>query len=744
VSRLEANLPATKPKVVAARIGRQWELFRPIQNTEFAPIEGRSAGWAKVGLGYYYALAALSVAGALALRRRGVGLIPLVAQIISVTVTAAYAYGNTRFRASAEPVLCILAAVALAPLLATGAARWRRVAAASADSREQESSAFVAGGSGALVSLRSWRHWAELACLGVIIGAPLRGMYLSSGATMEEGFMLTFPERVLAGDVPNVDFLHLYGPGSLHALAGVYQVFGVDLFVQRTYGLVQHLGIILGVYVLLRAWGRLAALGGAALATVLVLAPIGLSALAWNGAVAFGLWSVIFALRARAATSKRPGVCWAVAGLLSGLALTFRPDLVIALALAHAFLLWRSGGLTRFVAGAVAGLLPFIVHFAIAGPSAVIDGMLLDPVRYLRPGRELPQPPSWDRFDGALQVIADKFPPWWKVPHLFGPQQLFLWFFLLPVVAIGVVAVGAVLRRRSLPDTPHRHRLDVLVAAGAFGFGLLPQAFQRPDSAHLAWVSCVCFPVAIAAIIEVAGARRPSSLPMYRALVGIGVVAVSMLVVFPYFSYRPYLAYSRQSIGDVPQGGIKVERNGRAFYLGDTRPWNAANEVIADLDARAQPGERLLVGPVDLRQTIYSDVFFYYLFPELTPATYYIEMDPGLANAEGTRLTGDVESADWLILTRYWSGWIEPNTSTVFGDDKPNQAVEENFCLRGSYQNDLIRLYQRCDTPDGIGPYEGPYEPDYDYAVEVSVPVPQRPDGTSPFEPGPFVPFVAG
>jgi hypothetical protein len=188
----------------------------------------------------------------------------------------------------------------------------------------------------------------------------------------------------------------------------------------------------------------------------------------------------------------------------------------------------------------------------------------------------------------------------------------------------------------------------------------------------------------------------------------------------------------RQSLGQVAVG-LPVERNGRTFYLGDTRPWEAANEVVAALDAVAQPGERLLVGPVDLRQTIYSDVFFYYLFPELTPATFYIEMDPGLANAEGTRLTGDVASADWLILTRYWSGWIEPNTSVVFGDDRPNQVVEEQFCLRGSFQNDLVRLYQRCPVGDGIGPYEGPYEPAYDYAVEVSVPVPPRPDGTSPF-----------
>ena len=57
--------------------------------------------------------------------------------------------------------------------------------------------------------------------------------------------------------------------------------------------------------------------------------------------------------------------------------------------------------------------------------------------------------------------------------------------------------------------------------------------------------------------------------------------------------------------------------------------------MIADLDRMSKPGERLLVGPSDLRRTWYSDAFFYYMFPELTPATYFIEMDPGLANAPG-------------------------------------------------------------------------------------------------------------
>ena len=56
--------------------------------------------------------------------------------------------------------------------------------------------------------------------------------------------------------------------------------------------------------------------------------------------------------------------------------------------------------------------------------------------------------------------------------------------------------------------------------------------------------------------------------------------------------------------------------------------------VIAAAAKISKPGQRLFVGPVDLRKTPYSDAYLYYMLPDLVPATYYIEMDPGVANAE--------------------------------------------------------------------------------------------------------------
>ena len=56
------------------------------------------------------------------------------------------------------------------------------------------------------------------------------------------------------------------------------------LAAERTFGLLQHLGIIFGLFALARPWGRLAATIVAAFAVFYVMTPIALTAMAWNGA----------------------------------------------------------------------------------------------------------------------------------------------------------------------------------------------------------------------------------------------------------------------------------------------------------------------------------------------------------------------------------------------------------------------------------------------------------------------------
>jgi hypothetical protein len=66
------------------------------------------------GIIAYYPLAALALVGGWYLRRRRQGMLwPLLVPAIAATVGVAVTYGQTRFRAAAEPTIVILAAVAL-------------------------------------------------------------------------------------------------------------------------------------------------------------------------------------------------------------------------------------------------------------------------------------------------------------------------------------------------------------------------------------------------------------------------------------------------------------------------------------------------------------------------------------------------------------------------------------------------------------------------------------------------------
>jgi hypothetical protein len=49
-----------------------------------------------------------------------------------------------------------------------------------------------------------------------------------------------------------------------------------------------------------------------------------------------------------------------------------------------------------------------------------------------------------------------------------------------------------------------------------------------------------------------------------------------------------------------------------------------------------------------------------------------------------------------VILTGFWDGWHEPNSSMDYGSDQPNQVLHDKFCEVNSYQNGLVRLFRRC------------------------------------------------
>jgi len=106
------------PVVMAARVGRMWDVYRPAQNVRFNDtLEGRGERASQAGLWMYYALLPLAVVGGVSLHRRRITLIPLVAPMLLISVTAALAFGTTRYRVPADVALVVLAGIGVAALV---------------------------------------------------------------------------------------------------------------------------------------------------------------------------------------------------------------------------------------------------------------------------------------------------------------------------------------------------------------------------------------------------------------------------------------------------------------------------------------------------------------------------------------------------------------------------------------------------------------------------------------------------
>ncbi|MCB1026647.1 MAG: hypothetical protein KDB24_02665, partial [Microthrixaceae bacterium] len=481
----------------------------------------------------------------------------------------------------------------------------------------------------------------------------------------------------------------------------------------------QHGALVFGLFALIRPWSRALATGAALTALVQVITPVGLTALAWDGAIALAVWALVLATasldRQCAGPSATPGTepttptRWervrpGAAGLLGGLALLYRPDLIVAVGLALGLVGWLLAGRDRrLLAGGVAvGVAPMLIQLALAGPMRAINGMVLDPVLRLRGGRSLPTPPSTTELASTLQRAAALRTNGWPLPQLTPAMQVAVWFWALVAGTLGVVVVGALLwRRRTEPRTAR------FLAFGALAVGVMPQALQRPDTTHLAWVGCLTLPAVAVAATELVRSRgwfagewrwrgrlldarstnrfAPAAIAL---LVGGGLVLSA-----PQYTSRAYIDLVGQSLG-IDATAVKVTRGERHYYYGDPQRAADLQGAIDLLDERSKPGQRLVVGTGDLRFTPYSDAIVYWMFPELVPGTYFIEMDPGLANLAGNGLATDIEQADWVLQTRFWDDWDEPNDSVNPGDPLPNAVLAEAFCVVGEW--DTVVLSERC------------------------------------------------
>jgi len=107
------------PIVVAARVGRAWDVFKVRQTTRLDwSLEGRGRGASWAGLLMFYALLPFAVGGLVRMRRTKVTILPIVGLAVSFTVAVATTFGLPRYRAPFEVALVVVAAVGMDRALA--------------------------------------------------------------------------------------------------------------------------------------------------------------------------------------------------------------------------------------------------------------------------------------------------------------------------------------------------------------------------------------------------------------------------------------------------------------------------------------------------------------------------------------------------------------------------------------------------------------------------------------------------
>jgi 4-amino-4-deoxy-L-arabinose transferase-like glycosyltransferase len=108
ISNHKARLLAV---VVPARIGRVWGLYEPLEQVRLDIGEGRASIPAKLGFLEYLILAPAAVAGAVIQWRRRQPVLVVGLWVVLATITAATAFGTTRYRTAAEVSIVLFAAV---------------------------------------------------------------------------------------------------------------------------------------------------------------------------------------------------------------------------------------------------------------------------------------------------------------------------------------------------------------------------------------------------------------------------------------------------------------------------------------------------------------------------------------------------------------------------------------------------------------------------------------------------------
>ena len=493
------------------------------------------------------------------------------------------------------------------------------------------------------------RRSATLAAVGVTVVALalLVPSMSGKGLEMDEGSVVAYASRVLDGAVPHRDFLTFYGPGNPVLVAGAFAVFDESVATERAVGLFYRLMIVLSLFALALRLGGVVAAALAGVVSAWMMSNEIVWAYATYGSIAFGLLGLLLAAMGADMATRRAGLLYSVSGLACGAAILMRFD---------------------FAPGVLASAVPMLTLVAWRVRAWWGAGLLASAGLYLPHLLAV----GWDRLERLVGDLAASGPARrFPIPGL--DDELGRLLAAGVVTSIGYVALGLILWRRGAHDVNSR----LITSVGLFCCGLVPWALFRADGLHVgpfAVVPLSLLPAVMLLLVvrsERVGAR-------VRAAAPVAVAIVALL---------PLVDDVDSKLGPARDlRGIRTAYRG--FYDDDSR---AAAVVVERVAMLARPGDSLFVGSKDLRRADYGPTYMYFLLRDLEPASYYMEMNPGTANREGSGLADELRRADWLILTSEYDPRAD---SSPLGPSQPNEVVRDLFCPR--LDIDEYALYERC------------------------------------------------
>jgi 4-amino-4-deoxy-L-arabinose transferase-like glycosyltransferase len=469
-----------------------------------------------------------------------------------------------------------------------------------------------------------------------------------SPSSQDGGALMVYPDLILRGFIPCKDFATIYPPGNIYLIVAAFGIFGKSIFAERAVSSFYYFLMSVGIYFLGLNVSRLVGFL-AALLVLIALKSVAVGAHSIVGANAIAIMALLLGYYSLTAvdlfSQKRLAL---LAGLTSGLVFWFRLEVgaMISIALFFVFLSRETHRLIHFVTGAVLVLASLLGYFYFVGFSFAIDSLVLDVIRN-GPGRSLPFILNF-----RLAVVL-----------LLAASSVLIGL----IVHLGKFKIDEVLLTRGM---------------ALFFLCLLPSVFQRAYKWHISYVGAPVSGLAIVSLGILAKHYNERIFTARPSRIAAVLVAIIIFVSLGFSCLRHRSDASRVFSAD------------RWSYYTDSSSLPDLQKLVHETNSATKPGERLFVGPQDLRFINYNDSYPYYLFSDLTPATRYIEMNPGVANRPESKLSDQLRTADWVILTTSYDDWHEPNSSVIPGPEQPNEVLRESFC--DYLSTGCWRLMRRC------------------------------------------------